>query len=365
MTLTRRAVILGGMGAAAGAALAGCGADDAPGPSPSGSGASSSGSAASGATAEGGPVRLTLAQSIEQEEQTLTSLRRLDHHPMFAMHWYGDAAVVDPDSDQAGPAERPGYACTLFAALGDPDQPLVGRNFDWDHNPALVTTSKAGDGPATLTITDLSFLGIDQRNVDLLDDDEQTRRLLLRAQGGCVEGVNEHGLFIGLAADDLADPPRRGKVGISGLALHRVVLDRAATVEQALAVIDEFDVDFTGGPGLHYLLADRAGHASVAEFDQGGLVSFDKPADQPWHCMENFHFATTEPAERARERRYGGCAEALSAVDGAPGVDGAMELLDQVRQGITQWSAVYDLARGEVVVRTSASDRLRFSLADA
>jgi len=30
------------------------------------------------------------------------------------------------------------WACSLFAGLGDVEQRLYGRNFDWDHSPAVL-----------------------------------------------------------------------------------------------------------------------------------------------------------------------------------------------------------------------------------
>lgn len=81
------------------------------------------------------------------------------------------------------------------------------------------------------------------------------------------DGINEHGLAIGMAAvpgsDMLYDP---AKEEIGSLAVMRVILDRARTVEEAVLILSDYNIDMEGGPPLHYLIADRSGQAVLVEF---------------------------------------------------------------------------------------------------
>ena len=56
---------------------------------------------------------------------------------------------------------RPPGRCSLFAALGDPENRLFGRNFDWRYSPALLlfTDRPAGGGYASVSMVDIAYLG--------------------------------------------------------------------------------------------------------------------------------------------------------------------------------------------------------------
>ncbi|WP_092015432.1 hypothetical protein [Brevibacterium siliguriense] len=60
-------------------------------------------------------------------------------------------------------------------------------------------------------------------------------------------------------------------------------------MRNALDLFDDHNVDCTGGPGLHYLLADRTGGLAVIEYDAGTMQVHRPPQGQPWMCLENFN----------------------------------------------------------------------------
>lgn len=303
---------------------------------------------------------LLLTQTAEEARQSLDTIEALDSHPMWEMDWYGTGAEIDPDPPaDLGVTSALGFGCTLWVATGTKGRPIVGRNWDWEHGPGLVLRSST-EQARTLTLTDMAFLGLGTEDrLDELGEEAQGR--LLRSQAGQVEGMNEHGVFMGLAADSAALVPLvEGRPFVGGLSVQRLVLDQARTVAEALEIIQSVNLDFTGGPGLHYLLADRHGDAAVLECDNAEYYVEERPADQPWFCLENFHMASVDEAGRQQQRRWSTCAQRLGEADGVVDVEAAMDLLDEVRQGITQWSTVYDLAGGTAELRTSVD---RHSLA--
>ena len=48
--------------------------------------------------------------------------------------------------------------------------------------------------------------------------------------------------------------------------------------DKALAILDRYNIDFQGGPALHYLVADRSGEAALVEFYQGERIVHDNDA---------------------------------------------------------------------------------------
>lgn len=348
--LTRRKLLIGGS-AATFVGIAGCTTVDAAPPSEHAS--------STPASDEQRARPLKVDQTDAQRKATIESLTHLDDHPLYSLTWAGEpASLTPPDEAEAG-GQLTGFACTLFAATSPNGSALLARNFDWDPGPASVMESTLSSGRQTLAVTDLRYSGIEAES-DL--EDPTKVKGLGRAEAYAFDGFNDAGVFIGLAADYQAEPSvTSGRKWIGGLGIQRMVLDHAESLEDALDLFEDHNVDFTGGPGLHYLLADRTGAKAVVEFDAGTLQVIRPPKNQPWMCLENFHMSTTPEDQRSSQRRYSTCADALSTAEGKVSVDEAVGLLDDVRQAHTQWQSVYDLGEGTLRVVAEKSHDFAFT----
>jgi hypothetical protein len=297
------------------------------------------GSGAASPTTAAAP--LTAAQT-----RTLASLRVLDErHPLYEMTYAGalppllPAAAPDPAPGPDG-FRRP-FGCTVLLA-GDPARPVVGRNFDWDPNPALVLRTDPPGGTATVSVVDISYLGYDRARLAELDT-PAGRRALLRAPLLPFDGMNEHGLAVGMAAEESAVAARRpGRPLVGSVRVMRLVLEQARTVREAVAVLGRYDVDFDGGPPLHYLVADATGDSAIVEH-VGGRFTVIPRGSQPWQVMVNFQQATSTAASRQADTRWRTATARLAAARGRLDPAGVLGLLREVRQGHTQWSVAYDL----------------------
>jgi choloylglycine hydrolase len=264
-------------------------------------------------------------------DRTLSSLRKVDDLPLYEMRYVGD---YDATRGATEPAPAAPFGCSLFAAPG----PLFGRNFDWDANPAMVLHTDPPDGYASVSIVDISYLGVGR--------DPSRDRRLLDAPLLPFDGMNERGLFVGLAADESAtaraDP---SKPTVGGVRIMRLVLDGAATVDEAVAVFDRYNLDFDGGPPLHYLIADRSGAAAVVEYVDGRMSVV-----RDTRVLTNIRLSGASEAQRRTDHRYATAAAALSTTRGPMNWEDAMGVLRDVAQGHTRWSAVYEPATGKVRV---------------
>jgi hypothetical protein len=305
------------------------------------------------------PAATTAAPRLTPtDERTLDSLTLLDdNHPLYEMTYAGAlppilAATDAPDpAVTTGPSElRKPFGCTVFLA-GDPASPVVGRNFDWDPNPALILHTHPPGGTATTSIVDISYLGYDRSHLaDLALP--AGRRALLRAPQLPFDGMNEHGLAVGMAAEESAVATRRpGRPLVGSVRIMRLVLERARTVREAVAVLSSYDLDFAGGPPLHYFVADATGASAIIEFVGGRFTVIPRGA-QPWQVMVNFQQATSTEASRRTDRRWRTATDRLAAARGRLDPRQVLDLLADVRQGNTQWSVSYDLRgrRAYVVV---------------
>ncbi|MEH0845344.1 carcinine hydrolase/isopenicillin-N N-acyltransferase family protein [Micromonospora sp. CPCC 205711] len=290
-------------------------------------------------------------QDPDQVARTLASLRRVDDLPLYEMTYVGgyDPTVGTDATPQASP-----FGCSLFAASGDPARPLFARNFDWDANPAMVLRTDPPDGYATVSLVDLSYLGV--------GPDPTGDRRLLNAPLLPFDGMNERGLAVGLAADDGARAtPVPGRPTVGSVRILRLVLDRAASVDEAVALFGRYNLDFDGGPALHYLLADAAGRSAVVEFVDGTMRV--RRGEGRWQALTNVPVVGV-PEEKLRDdHRYGVIAAALERAGAVVDAPAALRILDQVRQGHTRWSVTYGLRSGEVrVMPASGGGERRYQL---
>jgi hypothetical protein len=297
---------------------------------------------------------LVLAAPFHGRARSLFSLRRVDDHPLYVMHLYGnydlDEYLEDGVRSRGGSSStaqmaREPWACTVFAALNQEGEALLGRSFDWYNRPTLVLFTHPPGDYASVSLVDLSYLGFDTEPPTWRE-----RLRLLDAPYWTFDGMNEMGVAVGMMAvpwaDTLDDP---GKLTIGSLDAIRLVLDKAGSVDEAIALLGAYNIDWEGGPPLHYLIADAAGHSAVVEFVQGRMQVL--PNREPWQVATNFLLTghTAEGAQRSCPR-YATAYKALERADGSLSPVEAMDLLEDVSQDITMWSVVYGMTGGEIRV---------------
>lgn len=303
----------------------------------------------------------------EDEAKTLASLQQVDEYPLYVMHYYKEYASR-PTPGLSGAREAlppPGWGCSLFSVLVDEDHLLYGRNFDWEYGPALLLVTNPPDGYASVSMVNLGFLGFsDEKAAGLMDLPLEQRAGLLGAPHLPFDGMNEHGLAIAMAAvPSVTMPTDPSKDWIGSIEIIREVLDHARDVDEAVALIEAYNIDFRGGPTIHYLIADAGGRAVLVEFYRGEMHLFEN--EQPWHSATNFQLVSVDdPAGQCW--RYDRLDARLSESGGMLDMQAAMALLGEVSQDITQWSVVYDMAHGEldVAMGREYADVHTFRLAD-
>jgi hypothetical protein len=297
---------------------------------------------------------------------TLSSLEQVDKYPLYTVRYYGPyqraASVADFVGRFIGPLasplvasrshalDAPAWACSLFVASGDADGELYGRNFDWQYSPAVLVFTDPPDGYASVSMVDIAYFGFERTRVGTLADASLVERApLLFLPFLPFDGMNEHGLAVGMAAVPAGGMrPDPSKETISSLMIIRQVLDHAKDVDEALAIFETHNVDMAGGPPIHYLIADVSGRSVLVEFYQGEMKVV--PNDEPWHVATNFLRSSVEGSAQGECWRYDKIEQRLAETEGQLTWQAAMDLLEAVSQSVTQWSIVYHMSTGDVNV---------------
>jgi len=299
------------------------------------------------------PATSTESAAVDQS-RTLASLRRISDFPLYEMHYYGDYGfgsflhegieIDDPtQSDFGGIGDE--WACTCFAAFSEKGDLVFGRNFDWYVHPALILFTDPPGGYASVSMVDISYLGY-----GVEEPSGAEREGLLDAPYFPFDGLNEHGLAIGIMAVSDADGGEDpDKVTIGSLHAVRLMLDYARDVDEAISLLRNYNVEFDGGPPLHYLIADSSGNSAVVEFIGGEANALRN--SEPWQVATNFVISGTAPESRGSLcSRYRRAYEVLEEANGDISPEEAMALLGDISQSgdfPTIWSVVYDMSSGD------------------
>ena len=280
---------------------------------------------------------------------TLSSLDQIDDFPLYTMVYEGDLALEGENIAMQRYGDEPAWACSLFVAYGDPNEILYGRNFDWDFSPALLLFMNPPSGYASVSMVDIYYLGFGGdrafgiTNLPLEDQVE-----LLDAPYIPFDGMNEAGLVVGMAAvppGGMEEDPT--KETIDSLMVIRKILDGAATIDEAVEIIQSYNIDMGSTP-IHYLISEKNGRSALIEFSKGDIVVL--PNEYPWQMATNFLMSETWTDPEIHCGRYRAIEEKLTDLKGKISPDQAMDLLADVAQPSTQWSVVYRVSAGEIWV---------------
>jgi hypothetical protein len=282
----------------------------------------------------------------------IKTLHKVDDYPLYTMEYEADYGFVDylqsgnyPQLSMDQPAVRAkdSKGCTCFSAMGNEDSRILGRNFDWHDCVPLVLFTRPPDGYAAVSLVDLEYLGFHRWN---LPDEAENQQQLLYTPYLPFDGMNEKGVAVGMMAIPSARGPYdENRVTIGELEVIRLILDYAASVEEALQLMQSYNIQFTDPP-IHYMIADRSGHSLIVEFIDGNIYTL--ASRDSFHISTNFIIHGSQAPANTPCWRYNRAYQLLSVANGIVNHEEGMALLSQVSQSNTIWSTVYDMRSGEI-----------------
>lgn len=306
---------------------------------------------------------------FHREAATLLSIRKVSDAPFYEMDYTADYGLdeflqtgASTDAELASfvvqklmkglpvSISLPDLGCSTFSARTAEGDCVFGRNFDNDYAPMMVVHTDPEDGYESVSMVNLGFIGY---GGEYLPEGLKDRLLAMAAPYIPLDGVNEKGLSVGVL--QLSIPPTnqdRGLTDITTTAAIRMILDKCATVDEAVEMLGQYDMHASANACYHFQIADAQGQSVVVEYieDEMSLVY----SETPYQWCTNF--ILTEGAyfnNGGGQDRYQSLAEDLDACGGVLESESqAMEFLsncqnpthlgDEGQQTGTLWSAVYN-----------------------
>ena len=322
------------------------------------------------------------------ELRSLSSIKKLDDHPLLQMTYFGDYGFdkfLETGAKRDGELESfitkrltrglpvnfgltDGWGCTVFAVKNEKGEVLFCRNYDFPYTPAMQVFTSPDNGFRSVSTVELDFLGYTKDSFPTGMNFKSV--YALGAPYMPWDGMNEKGLAIALLAVPEAEgPDDEDKITLGTTTLIRLVLDKASTVDEAVELMKRYNVYFSAGICCHFLIADAGGASVLAEYWDGELRTVSAPED--YQAASNFiAYNGLNMGEGFTEmERYKTVMDRIEENGGYLSQQQAVDLLTET--GIyyegtdkLQWTVIYNLStlKGVIFAHRNTDNIIDFQL---
>ena len=180
-----------------------------------------------------------------------------------------DQSMIDAILAEALPLlpvkiKAPKFGCTAFTLTDENGQTHMGRNYDFKRDTSAMLvycTPKNG-------YKSVAFAAMDNVSANVPDGNLKKKLASLTAPFICLDGMNEKGVSIAvLTLDSTPVHHDTGKPTIATTLAIRLVLDRAATTQEAVDLLRGYDMFASSGRDYHFYITDASGDGRAVEYD--------------------------------------------------------------------------------------------------
>ncbi len=237
------------------------------------------------------------------------------------------------------------FGCSTISVESPEGERLFGRNFDWNHCDALIVKSSPQNGYASISTVNIDFIqGISFASLP----DEAKALIALYAP---LDGMNEKGLVVSvnMISDNSNIQQNTEKPDITTTTAIRLLLNKAATVDEAIELLKEYDFHASMNFMVHLAVADADGKSVVVEYINNEMSVVETPIVTNFYLTEGEKYGV---GTQQSHTRFELLQERLDI--GAMTMEDVRDALSGVSKGnfgefeSTEWSIVFNQTTGEV-----------------
>ena len=236
------------------------------------------------------------------------------------------------------------FGCSTIYTQDKDGVYYFGRNYDWAECSAMIVHTKPKNGYESVSTCCLDFLGFGDEYAP--DGSMMERMQSIAAIYVPLDGMNSEGLVVAdlMAGDKEETHQKSGKAALTTTTAIRLLLDKAANVNEAIALLRQYDMNSSIGSAHHLSIADATGRSVVVEYVNGEMLVTETKV------VTNHYLSDCEKQGVGSEqshKRY----DALTAYTDPAGAEEVRDLLESVAQKNfpqtegsyekTMWSIVY------------------------
>lgn len=239
--------------------------------------------------------------------------------------------------------EQNGFGCSTLSVSSPEGSYLFGRNFDWQNCNALVVSAKPKNGYASISTVNMDFINTGNR----LGTSQMSSEILsLVALYAPLDGMNEQGLClsVNMIQDSSTINQNTEKPDITTTTAIRLLLDKAANVEEAIDLLKRYDLHSSMGMMVHFALADSTGKSVVVEYVDNKIIVTDTPVVTNFYLAQGEMYGIGTSQSHARYKILNSQLEITPSMN----IDEVRDALDSVSKDnfgefeSTEWSIIFD-----------------------
>lgn len=209
-------------------------------------------------------------------------------------------SVLLPDSKVliSKPPSTQGVNCSCFSSASSDGEYVLGRNYDYPSgsNYYVVLHTNPKNGYKSVAMADVSVL-LEKTSSENPFSTVRNKEAALFFPTATFDGINEKGLMCSFMQLEFEETHQNtGKQKLVSSWILRLLLDKCATVDEAIELIKNYDFQsvFSGyDQDLHYMIADASGKRVVVEHVADELKVLNSQdifgKDVPYIVSTNFY----------------------------------------------------------------------------
>lgn len=234
------------------------------------------------------------------------------------------------------------FGCTAYTVENTGGGVLMGRNYDWDgeNGIAMVIYTEPKNGYASYSTCWLDFLGFGD---DWKPEGMANQYMSLAAIYVPLDGINEKGLAIAdlMVGDDEQTNQQTDKIDLTTTTAIRLILDQAATVDEAIALLEQHDMNSDIGRGHHLAISDAAGKSVVVEYINNVMYVTETKVVTNHYLTKGDKYGIGNDESHARFDKVMSMDDEVGSIMDTNQLRDAMQNVSYEKE--TQWSIVFDM----------------------
>ena len=243
------------------------------------------------------------------------------------------------------------FGCSTLAVKDENGNALFGRNFDWNTCHAMIIQNVPENAYCSISTVNMDFITASGLPLSSLPDKIQA----LAGLYAPLDGINEMGLAVSvnMIQDNDIIEQNTDKPDLTTTTAVRLLLDKAANVEEAIDLLSSYDLHASFGYMVHFAIADREGNSMVVEYVNNEMFVTKTPV------VTNFYLSEGEKngiGTQQSHERYDILIKRLneSKTMDMDALCDAMDSVSRVSKGkfgefeSTEWSIIMNQFTGEV-----------------
>ena len=234
------------------------------------------------------------------------------------------------------------FGCSYISAKDKDGNMLTGRNFDWPDckSPIAIIHTRPEKDYASVSTACISFLGFGD---DWKPKGVPEKMALLAAIYAPLDGMNEKGLVVAdlVAGDHTKTDQNTGHVNLTTTSAIRVLLDKAANVEEALRLLESCDMHSDIDFSHHLAISDAKGRCVVVEWVDNKMLVVETPLCTN-HYLAESRLKDSSLYSEDSHRRFDIMQQMKDSLPTMKPDDVAESIRRVASEEMTRWSVVFD-----------------------